>query len=225
MKFEEEEEDKTLFQRYRWWILVGAPVLVALVLLAGISLSKQEPPPRERQSMVIQAVLPPPPPPPPPPPEPEVQEIEEEMVELEPDEANEPDEAPPPDNTPATGITGDGPPDGFGLAGSGGPVFGGRGGSGRENPWAAFANSVQASITDAIRRHSRTRVATVDLEVRIWTDPSGRITRVHSANSAGDPEIDRILRSEVLIGLQLASPPPEDMPMPVVMRISARRPI
>ena len=32
------------------------------------------------------------------------------------------------------------------------------------------------------------------------------------------------IKDEVLAGLQLREPPPEDMPVPIVMRLNARRP-
>jgi hypothetical protein len=51
-------------------------------------------------------------------------------------------------------------------------------------------------------------------EVRVWVDSSGRITR---ASGGGDA-------AAVLEGVRLSGPPPADMPMPIVMRISAKRP-
>jgi periplasmic protein TonB len=63
----------------------------------------------------------------------------------------------------------------------------------------------------------------MDLKVKIWADASGRISRAALAGSTGDPELDRALAQEVLTGLQLSEPPPGDMPMPIVMKITARR--
>jgi TonB family protein len=60
--------------------------------------------------------------------------------------------------------------------------------------------------------------------VRVWVDSAGRVTRAILAGSSGRAELDSALKNEVLAGLQLQSPPPEGMPMPIVMRISAKRP-
>jgi hypothetical protein len=43
-------------------------------------------------------------------------------------------------------------------------------------------------------------------------------------SSTGDAELDAIIRDEVLGGLTLREPPPKDMPMPVVTRVTERRP-
>ncbi len=56
--------------------------------------------------------------------------------------------------------------------------------------------------------------------MRLWSDPSGRIQRVQLVDSTGDPNIDAVLTREVLQGLQLRQPPPNDMPMPIVMRVT-----
>jgi len=42
--------------------------------------------------------------------------------------------------------------------------------------------------------------------------------------STGDAALDRTIIDEVLTGLQIPQPPPDDMKMPIVMRVTARRP-
>ena len=51
----------------------------------------------------------------------------------------------------------------------------------------------------------------------------GRITRVQLLSSAGTPELDAAVRDEVLGGLTLREPPPKDMPMPIITRVTARK--
>lgn len=175
--------------------------------------------------------LPPPPPPPPPrvvepPPAPETPKLveQEPVAKDEPKpEALKPADDPPPLGT---GITGDGPADGFGLSGNGsgggtgsGGIGGGRGGS----RWGWYAAKVQTTVADALRRHPRTRTAAMDHRVRIWADASGRIVRATAARSSGHPSVDAAI-AEALTGVQLAEPPPADMPAPIVLRIAARRP-
>ncbi len=60
--------------------------------------------------------------------------------------------------------------------------------------------------------------------MRVWADGTGRIVKATLAGSTGRADLDRALQNEILTGLQLESAPPEGMPMPIVMRISARRP-
>lgn len=142
-----------------------------------------------------------------------------------------PEEPPPADDPPAplaTDIQGDGPPDGFGLAsrgGSGGTGGGrGLGSSGRSaSRWGWYAEKVQATLADALRRHPRTREATLNARVRVWPDAQGRIARASLASSTGDVALDAAV-ADALTGAQLAEPPPADMPTPIVLRISARRP-
>ncbi len=64
----------------------------------------------------------------------------------------------------------------------------------------------------------------MSIQVRLWADASGRITRVQLVSSSGDAEVDAALRDQVFAGLALREPPPPDMPMPIVTRITSRRP-
>jgi len=128
----------------------------------------------------------------------------------------------------ATGVTGDGPPDGFGLGSrGGGNGLGGKiGGTGRKggSKYGWYAGKVQSSISEALRSNDRTRSAVMSLQVRIWADATGRVNRAQLVGSTGNPELDNVLRTEVLGGLRLPEPPPSDMPMPINLRISARQP-
>lgn len=145
-----------------------------------------------------------------------------------------PKEAPPdqPADEPPPGPLGldaaaEGPGDAFGLAGKpGGKGLGlgnGGGGGGGGSKWGWYAAIVQQQIEAAMRRNPRTRAAKTQLQIRIWADKSGRITRA-VPTSTGDAELDAAIRNDVLAGLSLRQPPPDDMPMPIVMRVTARRP-
>ena len=63
------------------------------------------------------------------------------------------------------------------------------------------------------------------MTVRVWADSSGRITRAQLVGSSGNPSVDQAIKSQVLTGLQLTEPPPAGMPMPINMRIAARKSI
>ena len=229
---ENEEPTPSFLQRFRVPIIVGG--VIVLGGLAFFFMPKSEPKKKQNVSMVsIMPPLPPPPPPPPPPPTPPPQEPPPEpetKPEFEPEE--KPEEAKPeppaPEPAPALGsnIQGDGP-NAFGLSGSGNGVIGGKGlgsgGSGKSK-WGWYAGKVQTSVVQALRSHRKTKSAKLSVKVRIWADSTGRVTRAKLAGSSGDPSVDRAIESEILSGLQLPEPPPEGMPMPIVMRITAQRP-
>lgn len=232
-----EEDTPGFFQRHR------VAVIVAAVLLAGgvaflVFGRKAEPKRKASVSMVsIMPPLPPPPPPPTPPPTPPPQQEpppeDTRQPEFQPEE--QPTEQAPPkqevaaEEPPAplgTNIQGDGASDGFGLSGRGNGLIGGtgtgKGGGGTK--WGWYAGKVQSAVVQGLRSHRRTRAASLDIKVRIWVDSNGRITRAALSGSSGDAATDRAIQNEVLTGLQFDQPPPEGMPMPIVMRIAAKRP-
>jgi outer membrane biosynthesis protein TonB len=216
-------------------------ILLALAVAGGgifaLSSGKKSSGSSFKAPEVTQIVLPPPPPPPPPPkveppppkdepPPPEEEEMiaQEEVTEEEPP----PDEAPPeqPSEDLSTGITGGSGPDmGLSGKGGGGRIGGSKGRRGSGSKYGYFASRVQASVADALKRNPATRSASFSgLTVRVWADSSGRITRVQLVGTSGSPEVDRAIRNQALTGLQLPEPPPAGMPMPINMRINARKP-
>lgn len=158
-----------------------------------------------------------------------VEQQKMEVPEEKPPEPRLKDEPPPksPD-APAPGPLGldaeaEGPGDSFGLAGTpgGSGLLGGGGGGSR---WGWYATIVQNQIEEALRSNRKTRNSRARVEVRLWADASGRVMRVAMVSSTGDAEIDRAIENEVLAGMLLKEPPPRDMPMPIVTRLTARRP-
>lgn len=143
-------------------------------------------------------------------------------------------EEPPPDEAPSsepapdvgTDLTGPGGPDGFNIGRSKGGT--GRGGAGLggapRSRWGYYAGQVQKTIADALRQNPKLRRAALSAQVRVWADSNGRITRVTLAKSTGNRELDDVLTSEALRGLQLAEAPPQGMPMPINLKLTARRP-
>jgi TonB family protein len=216
-------------------IVAGVAVLLAVGAGAFFFLGGPDKPQKKKATPVhIMPVLPPPPPPPTPPPTPPPAppdpvepppDAPEFVEEAAPDSPPEPEpEAPAPMGS---NIQGDGPPDGFGLVGKGGGgMIGGRGtgGGGNASRFGWYAGRVQNTVSAAVRSHKTTRSARLTVKARIWVDRTGRVTRASLEGSSGDPEIDRALQGEILAGIHLPDPPPEDMPMPIVMRISAARP-
>ena len=116
--------------------------------------------------------------------------------------------------------------DGFGLAkGGGGGLIGGTGGGGKKgSKYGAYGAQVQSSVVQALRTHKKTKSAAMNVTARIWLDASGRVTRATLSGSSGDPGTDAAIREEILTGLKFQAPPPDGMPMPIVMRLKATRP-
>ena len=118
---------------------------------------------------------------------------------------------------------GNGPDMGLPLKGSGNGNRNRIGSGRRGGKWDHYAVAVQNTIAETLRRNSGVRHATFSMQVRVWADSSGRITRASLAGSSGDPAVDSAIKNNALAGLQLPEPPPADMPMPITMRISARK--
>jgi TonB family protein len=233
--FDDDEEEPGFLKKYRVWIILA---VIAAIGAGAFALAPKDKPKKRSASVSMVNIMPPPPPTPPPPtppptppPEqPQEQEIPKDQPEFV--EETQPQEAPQPDTPPedaaplGTNIEGDGS-DGFGLQGKGGGgMIGGLGSGNRQggSKYGFYAGQVQSKVAQAMRSNKRTRSATLNLKVRIWVDSGGRVTRANLEGSSGNAAVDRAITEEVLSGLQLSQPPPEDMPMPIVMRISATKP-
>ncbi len=217
MDFDDQPEPppQSFFKRFRVAIIVTAVVIAGIVVVAKLASSGAS---SKRDTLTLVSVASPPPPvmtPPPPPPQQEEQKIEEPMIKEE-----APKEAPPPDEPPlGTGIKGPGG-DNYGLgSGTGNGRIGGDG-----SKWGWYAGQVQSRIQQALQQNKKTRTASMNVNVRVWADPTGRISRAQLAGSTGDQSLDSALRDEVLTGLQLPEPPPAGMPAPITLHVSARRP-
>jgi TonB family protein len=219
MDFDEQPEPppQNFFKRFRIAIIVTAVVVAGIVVVAKLASNGGS---SKRDTLTLVSIAPPPPPPvmtpPPPPPQQEEQKIEEPMIKEE-----QPKEAPPKDEPPlGTGIKGPGG-DNFGLGDKPGN---GRLGAGDGSKWGWYASQVQSRIQQALQQNRKTRTASMNINVRVWADPNGRISRAQLASSTGDPSLDNVLREEVLTGLQLPEPPPTGMPAPITLHVTAKRP-
>jgi outer membrane biosynthesis protein TonB len=223
-----------------WWLRRAAKALAGLALVAALGgglwfvvngLDQAKPAPKSLQQVTL--LKPPPPPPPPPPPKVEEPKVVEKKEIFEPElqKLQPPEDLPKPDQPPPSlGIDamGDGPGDGYGLVGSPGGrslLERGGGGQGGGSRWGWYASLIQAQIQDALQRHEKTRRASFrGTVIKLWPGTDGRIVRAELATSTGDAALDAALANEVLTGLTLRQPPPKDMPLPIVIRATARGP-
>ncbi len=209
-------------------LIIG--IMLALVLLGGIVSflnSGGKAPKKALPEERIVMVTPPPPPTPPLPPPPKVEPPppkDEDMVQQE----EVPDDEPPPEapapEAPPSGI--DSNSSGKDPAISGGPGGGNRIGGPSRKPsskWGYYAAKVQTTVKSALAGNASTQKATFSLQVRIWADSGGNITKAVLVGSSGNPSVDQAIRNQVLVGLQLPEPPPAGMPMPITLRIAARK--
>ena len=247
--WDDDSEKRTFICRFGFALsfVLGLAALAGIALLGVQVLGNRSGPAKVQQFKMVRLLPPPPPVPTPPPtpteiqPQPTAQPMIEQkqmmVPETNPGGPKEPsDKSPKADNKPSGPLglnaKGEGSSDAFGLVGrpggnallesGGGNGDGGGGGGGTR--WGWYAGQVQARVEDALRKNPHTRSAAFRVEVRIWTDTTGRVTRVQLAGSTGNPAVDAAIKEEVLTGLQLQEPPPADMPLPIVMRLTARRP-
>jgi len=223
-------DEPGFFQRHRGVLIGAGVVLIGAGVFFGLN---QKPHPKKRASVSMVDIMPPmPPPPPPPPPPPKEEPPPQEEVKQDFQEETQTDPEPPKEAAPeapaalGTALEGEGGPN-FGLAkGGGSGMIGGTGksGGGGASKYGWYAGQVQSVVVRSLQAHRRTRAADLSIKVRIWVDSSGRITRATLGGTSGNAEVDRAIQNEILTGLQLQEPPPADMPMPIVMRLNAKRP-
>jgi periplasmic protein TonB len=234
----DDEEELGFYRRYRYLIWLGVAILLIAPITIAIKMFTTKEAPAKSAPITFVKLLPPvstPTPTPPPQqqstPQPQQQMVEQkQMVEPEtkplhpddkPKEASK-KEAPP--GPLGVNAKGEGQADSFGLVGrsGGNGLLDGGGGGGSRFGW--YAAQVQARIEEALRNNNRTRTASIPgVKVRIWADNTGRVTRAQLVGSTGDSAVDSAITNEVLTGLQLKEAPPSDMPMPIVLRVTAHR--
>lgn len=216
------EEEKTTFQKYRLPIIAGILLATGIGFVAKSLSGKSSAPPPKQEVMVVHTIAQPTPPPPAPPPPPPPMEVKKEEMIVE-----EKVEEAPADPTPQveTALKGGGNTGMVLKSGNGSGNFAQRSAANADAMRrSAYAGQMKSRIQQALESNARTRKAGMTIEVRVWPDATGLITRAKLANSTGDRELDDIIQNQILTGLQISQPPPEGMPTPILMRITARRP-
>jgi hypothetical protein len=200
------------------------------ILLVGLLATGCDQKPAPKQEKLMMVSLPPPPVKPPPTPPPQQQPPEPKIADqkqtidpdpkpaaAKPEPVKAPDEPPP---SMGSNIKGNGS-DGFGLSGSGNGGFVGRGGKGNgsSDRYAAQRAQLQGAIATSLRQDKRTRAASFNIQLRLWIDTSGKITRAEPV--AGD---DSASAAAALVGQRVFEGLPEGFPIPVLTRVAGRRP-
>lgn len=206
----------------RWVSIVVIAVLgaavIALVtwgimtLMGGKSGKPRKPP--------VVTLLPDKPPPPPPPPKeekkPEPPKENPKDVKMEP-----PKEALQAQNEPLKmeGAAGDGD-SAFGSGTVGREYAGGAiGGTGMQG---MYAGRLQRHLQDQLSRNRKLKESDYRVTVRVWLRRDGSVEKADLAQSTGNSGLDEVLREALLQVAAMREAPPENMPQPIRIRITAR---
>ena len=207
----------------RWVSIVVIAVLgaavVALVtwgimtLMGGKSGKPRKPP--------VVTLLPDKPPPPPPPPKEEKKPEppkENKDVKMEP-----PKETPQPaQNEPLKmeGAAGDGD-SAFGAGTVGREYAGGNiGATGAVQ--GTYAGRLQRHLQEQLSRNRKLKESDYRVTVRVWLRRDGSVEKADLAQSTGNSGLDELLREALLQVAAMREAPPENMPQPIRIRITAR---
>jgi protein TonB len=220
--FEYEEEDQRA-ERMRKLAAAGAGAGIVLALGFGVwQLMKDAGGPRRRQVQQISVVQPRELPKPPPEPEKPKEEVKEQIKVPQPKPQ---DDAPPPEQSLGLDAKGAAGGDQFGLAGRPGgrdiTTIGNTGGNGTGRGFGFYTSQLQSQLQEELNRKDKLRGSQYSATVSVWIAADGRVERVEITGSTGDPQTDSLLKSAVA-GTQRLKAPPQDMPQPVRLRVSAR---
>lgn len=207
------------------WIVVG--VMVVSALGYGIySVLSSKPGPKKPPVTTVKLLPDTPPPPPPPPKEPPKEQPKEEPKEIK-VEQPKPVEAPPePQNLKMEGEAGDAP-SAFGAGKvtsdySGGDVGVKIGGSKGLSAYAWYTNQIKSSIENAIAEQPELAKEQYRIVVELWLAKDGRVEKIELLNGSGEEKKDGLLRKALQSIKRMPEAPPEDMPQPVKLRITAK---
>ncbi|MFH1657871.1 MAG: TonB-dependent receptor [Rhodocyclaceae bacterium] len=207
----------------RWVSIVVIAVLGAAIiaivtwgimsLMGGKSGKPRKPP--------VVTLLPDKPPPPPPPPKEEKKPEppkENKDVKIEP-----PKEAPQPaQNEPLKmeGAAGDGD-SAFGAGTVGREYAGGNiGATGAAQ--GMYAGRLQRHLQEQLSRNRKLKESDYRVTVRVWLRRDGSVEKADLAQSTGNSGLDELLREALLQVAAMREAPPENMPQPIRIRITAR---
>ncbi|MEC5319243.1 energy transducer TonB [Brenneria populi subsp. brevivirga] len=183
-----------------------------------------------QQDMIIP--LPPPPPPPEqkqPEPQPQPEEIvePEPLPEPKPAEQPEPEEAPKPMDDMAKAMEMDADAqaggDSFNIgAGQSGGMSGSGGTGGVGN--ATYGQYLSYMFQQILRQDDSTRLLSYRLQLNVWFNEAGRVTRVELARSSGVGAVDEAVIAALRRAPGMAQKPPKSLTLPVRISLQSRRP-
>lgn len=215
------------------WLLLG----VALVAVVGVMIWQwaHDMSGVRREAPKVPMIIPLPPPPPPPPeppkqPEPEPEKVVEPEPPPEPKPTEEPkpkEEAPTPKDDMAKSMEMDSNAqaggDAFNIgAGSGNGMSGSGGGGGLGN--ATYGQYLSHIFQKILREDESTRLLSFRLQLNLWLNEAGQVTRVDIVKSSGEKDIDNKVVAALRSAPAMSQKPPKSLSLPVRILLQGRRP-
>jgi len=177
------------------------------------------PPPQPKKLVqTVQLIRPPPPPRIERPPEPPKVD-EEKIPEPEQPTPDAPADQPPAGDLLGLDAEGGAGSDGFGLIGKkGGRDLLATGG----DRFAWYSGVLKDDLLSFLSGNQIIRQRAYSVNIRLWLDGRGAVTRVSLSSSTGDRDLDRELQTLLGSLAKVAQAPPADMPQPVQIRLVSR---
>lgn len=198
-------------------LVIGGLIYGVKSLMSGGQVAK-------KQITTIKLIPDTPPPPPPPPKEPPKELVKDQPKEIK-VEQPKPAEAPPAEQLKMEGPAGDGP-----SAFAAGPVTNDyKGGEvktigsdgGAKFNW--YAGLVKSQIETALEKDEKITQGQYKLIVSVWLKTNGDLDKIEVVQSDALPEINQSIRSALDNMPAMRELPPEGMPQPIKLRITARK--
>ena len=223
---DEDESTSSIFS----WLKRIVVILVALSLLAGLGygfnklMSGGDIKPKKNITKIALKDVPPPPPPPPPK-EPPKEQPKDQPKEVKEVQQPKPAEAPPSEQLKMDGPAGDGP-SAF-AAGEvkneykGGDVktIGSDGGA--KYNW--YAGLIKSQIEAALEKNKKLAEGQYKVIVTVWLRQNGDIEKLEVGQSDAEPQIEQAIKTALDAMPAMREVPPEGMPQPIKLRITARK--
>lgn len=222
-------QDDELTSPAKAWLKRVALLLVALLVLGAIGYGLKQlmsgGAPQKKHITTIK-LLPdtPPPPPPPPPKEPPKEQPKEQPKEIK-VEQPKPAETPPAENLKMEGPAGDGPsPFEAGAVNNdyaGGDVKTIGSDGGLKFNW--YAGLVKSEIERALQKNKKLTNGQYKLVVTIWVKPNGDVDKLEFVQSDAQDGVEQAVKEALDAMPAMREAPPEGMPQPIKLRITARK--
>lgn len=229
LDLDDEREDDEVESQLGVWLKRIAMMLVAVLVLGGIgyginSLMSGSAPSKKQVTTIKLIPDTPPPAPPPPPKEPPKEQLKEQPKEIK-VEQPKPAEAPPAEQLKMEGSAGDGP-SAFAAGAVSNDYKGGEvktigSDGGAKFNW--YAGLLKNQIQDALEKDAKLKESQYKLIVSVWLKPSGDIERLEWSGSEAEPAIQQSVKAALDSMPAMREAPPEGMPQPIKLRITARK--
>ncbi|WP_029146920.1 TonB C-terminal domain-containing protein [Methylophilus sp. 5] len=221
--------EETPVSATRLWTTRIAIALLVLAVLAGIGYGIKKMfsggATHKKQITTVKLLPDTPPPPPPPPPKEQPKETPKEQPKEIKAPEPKPAETPPAENLKMEGAAGDGPsPFQAGAVNNeykGGAVATIGSDGGVKFRW--YAGLVKSQIERAIERDKKLTQGQYKIVVSVWLKPNGQFERLSVEQSDTTPEIEQGIREALNDLPAMQEAPPESMPMPIRLRITAKK--